>query len=79
VDNCSSEAFPVPDFALRLAEIVQRLVYALGDETLQAIADRKLEGTSNDNVAEELNLSTQTIDRKLARIRLEWTESVQQR
>jgi DNA-directed RNA polymerase specialized sigma24 family protein len=70
---------PAPDFALRLAEAIQTLVHDLGDPTLQTIAQRKLEGYSNDDIAQELQVSTRTVVRKLARIRQEWDEAEQQR
>jgi DNA-directed RNA polymerase specialized sigma24 family protein len=65
---------PSPDFALRLTEAIQTLVLALDDQTLQVIAQRKLEGYANDEIAKELNVSTRTFVRKLARIRQEWDE-----
>lgn len=69
---------PSPDFALRLAEAIQTLVHDLGDVTLQTIAQRKLEGYDNEDIAKELNVSTRTVVRKLARIRQEWGEGEQQ-
>ena len=65
---------PSPDFALRLAEAIPTLVHALGDPMLQTIAQRKLEGYTNEDIAKELNVSTRTVVRKLARIRQEWEE-----
>lgn len=67
---------PSPDFALRLAEAIQKHVHSLGDETLQTIAQRKLEGYANEDIAKELDVSTRTVVRKLARIRQEWDEEV---
>jgi DNA-directed RNA polymerase specialized sigma24 family protein len=65
---------PSPDFALRLADEISSLVHKLGDSTLQIIAQRKLEGYDNEEIAKELSVSTRTIVRKLARIRQEWDE-----
>lgn len=65
---------PSPDFALRLADEINALVEALDDPTLQIIAQRKLEGYENEEIAKELNVSTRTIVRKLARIRQEWSD-----
>jgi len=65
---------PSPDFALRLTEALDSLVAALGDDTLRIIAQRKLEGFANEEIAAELNVSTRTVVRKLARIRQEWNE-----
>jgi RNA polymerase sigma factor (sigma-70 family) len=67
---------PSPDFALRLAEAIQSLVNALGDETLRTIAHQKLEGYSNEEIADALKISTRTVVRKLARIRKEWQEGI---
>jgi RNA polymerase sigma factor (sigma-70 family) len=65
---------PSPDFGLRLVEAIQSLIRGLNDDTLQTIALRKLEGYANDEIANELNVSTRTIVRKLARIRQEWDQ-----
>jgi RNA polymerase sigma factor (sigma-70 family) len=65
---------PSPEFALKIAEEVERLVAALGDETLRTIVARKLEGYTNEEIAKELDVSTRTIVRKLRRIRQEWEE-----
>jgi DNA-directed RNA polymerase specialized sigma24 family protein len=65
---------PSPDFAIQLAETIQHLVRSLGDDTLQTIAQRKLEGYANAEIANELDVSTRTVVRKLARIRQEWDE-----
>jgi DNA-directed RNA polymerase specialized sigma24 family protein len=68
---------PSPEFALQVAEAIETLVVALGDETLRTIARRKLEGYSNEEIALELNVSTRTVGRKLQRIRQEWQEADQ--
>lgn len=67
---------PNPDFALRVGEAIDSLVGALGDETLKTIAQRKLEGYSNEEIAKDLNVSARTVARKLARIRQEWDEMI---
>jgi RNA polymerase sigma factor (sigma-70 family) len=66
---------PSPDFALQLAEAIPTLVHALGDPMLQTIAQRKLEGYTNEEIAKELNVSVRTVVRKLARLRQEWEEN----
>jgi DNA-directed RNA polymerase specialized sigma24 family protein len=63
---------PSPDFAALVADETNSLLQALHDDTLQTIARRKLEGYTNEEIAEELKVSTRTIVRKLARIRQEW-------
>jgi RNA polymerase sigma factor (sigma-70 family) len=66
---------PSPEFALRVADTIDALVAALGDKTLQTIARRKLEGYDNEEIANELQVSTRTVVRKLARIRQEWDQA----
>jgi RNA polymerase sigma factor (sigma-70 family) len=66
---------PTPDFAVSMTETIQALFRALDDQTLQTIAQWKLEGYSNDEIAKKLNVSTRTVVRKLARIRQEWDEA----
>ena len=68
---------PSPEFALQVAEAIETLVAALGDETLRTIARRKLEAYTNEEIALELNVSTRTVVRKLRRIRQEWQEAEQ--
>jgi RNA polymerase sigma factor (sigma-70 family) len=68
---------PSPEFALQVAEAIETLVAALGDETLRTIARRKLEGCTNEEIALELNVSTRTVVRKLRRVRQEWQAAEQ--
>jgi DNA-directed RNA polymerase specialized sigma24 family protein len=63
---------PSPEFALLVAEQIDSLVIALGDETLRTIVALKLEGNTNEEIAAKLDVSTRTIVRKLHRIRQEW-------
>jgi DNA-directed RNA polymerase specialized sigma24 family protein len=66
---------PSPEFALQLAEAIESLVAALGDETLRTIAQRKLEGYNNEEIALQLDVSTRTVVRKLRRVQQEWQEA----
>lgn len=63
---------PTPEFALLVAEQIDALVISLGDETLRTIVALKLEGYTNEEIADKLDVSTRTIVRKLHRIRQEW-------
>ena len=60
---------PSPEFALVMADEMQRLLDCLTDENLQQIAIGKLEGMTNEELAEQLDCSVRTIERKMARIR----------
>lgn len=63
---------PDPAEAAMLAETLQQRLDSLGDSTLQQIAVWKLEGYSNQEVADKLGRSEPTVERKLRRIREAW-------
>lgn len=63
---------PTPEFLHQLAEEHQRLLAALGDETLGRIAVWKLEGWTGDEIAGKLGLTRRSVERKLERIRELW-------
>jgi DNA-directed RNA polymerase specialized sigma24 family protein len=65
---------PTPEDAARFTDEYERLLARLGDETLKAIAVRKLEGHSSEEIAAGLGISTRTVDRKLNLIRAIWEE-----
>jgi RNA polymerase sigma factor (sigma-70 family) len=67
---------PSPSFAVEVADEVRRLFDLLGDETLRTVARLKLEGYTNPEIAESLDLSERTVSRKLERIRSEWQETI---
>jgi DNA-directed RNA polymerase specialized sigma24 family protein len=62
---------PTPQFAAEVAEQVERLLGLL-DEELRTIATMKLEGYSNAEIAQRFGVVERSIERKLARIRVEW-------
>jgi len=62
---------PTPQFAAEVAEQVEQLLGRL-DDSLRDIAVMKLEGFTNAEIAGRLGLVERSIERKLARIRLEW-------
>lgn len=62
-----------PDFLAMIDEQHAVLLNSLGDETLQRVAMWKLEGFTNQEISERLNLTTRSIERKLQRIRDVWS------
>jgi RNA polymerase sigma factor (sigma-70 family) len=66
-------AEPTPEFAAQVAEQYQRLLDLLGDDTLRQVAVWKMEGLTNDEVAERLDCSRRTVARKLETIRIIWS------
>jgi RNA polymerase sigma factor (sigma-70 family) len=65
---------PTPDFAVQMAEEFQRLLDSLRDASLRAVAQSKMEGCTNDEIAAQLGCSRRTIDRKLQVIRSLWSQ-----
>lgn len=65
---------PTPEFAGEVTEECRRLFDLLNDETLRTVAQYKMEGCTNDEIAAKLGVKTRTIERKLALIREIWTE-----
>lgn len=63
---------PTPDFAAQVAEEYGRLLELLGDESLRQVAVWKMEGYSNDEIADKLSCSRRTVARKLESIRILW-------
>ena len=66
---------PTPAFAAEVADMSEYLMSQLQESELQRIVLLKLEGHTNDDVAEQLNITRRTVQRKLERIRRIWLES----
>jgi DNA-directed RNA polymerase specialized sigma24 family protein len=64
---------PTPAFAAQVAEEHGRLL-ALLDEDLRQIAQWKLEGYTNEEIAQMNRCGVRTVQRKLHRIRREWMD-----
>jgi len=65
---------PTPEFAAAVAEQCESLLRALGNDQLRTIALAKMEGYTNQQIADQLNCSLATVERKLALIRATWKE-----
>ncbi len=61
---------PPPEFAAIFREQLQRLVEALPDPALRQIAEWRVEGLTNPEIARKLGRATRTVERKLELIRL---------
>jgi DNA-directed RNA polymerase specialized sigma24 family protein len=64
---------PDPAFAAQVAEQCDQLLLKLADHDLRAIAVRKMEGYTNQEIAAELGCSLVTVERRLRLIRREWS------
>jgi DNA-directed RNA polymerase specialized sigma24 family protein len=65
---------PTPEFAALVAEELQARLAGLGKADLVAIALRKLDGYTNDEIAAQLGCARRTVERRLRLIRLQWGE-----
>ena len=63
---------PTPEFALLAAERYRELLNALTTDELRNIAIAKMDGHSNNEIAQQLDLSPRSIERKLKLIRTIW-------
>jgi len=64
---------PTPEFAIEFADLCTTLVNSLNDPALQRIAELKLEGLTNVEIATKLNCVKRTVERKLNRIHEHWS------
>lgn len=65
---------PDPGFAAMVAEQCALLMDALREESLKSIALQKMEGWSNEEIAERMGVVPRTVERKLRLIRSLWEE-----
>jgi RNA polymerase sigma factor (sigma-70 family) len=67
---------PTPEFAVLVAEEYERLLDLLDDDSLRQVAVGKMEGLTNDELAERLDCSRRTVARKLETIRILWSQEL---
>ncbi len=65
---------PTPQMLAIIEEEGRHLLELLDDEALRQVALWKLEGFTNDEIAEKLQLTTRSVERKLHRIREKWSQ-----
>jgi DNA-directed RNA polymerase specialized sigma24 family protein len=63
---------PTPEFAASVAEEYEGLLARLPDDGLRAIAQWKLEGYTNQEIADKVGCAERTVERKLTVIRTLW-------
>jgi DNA-directed RNA polymerase specialized sigma24 family protein len=64
---------PTPELAAQMAEEYNGLLARLGDATLRAVAQWKLEGWTNREIAGRLGCVEHTVERKIRSIRRLWS------
>jgi DNA-directed RNA polymerase specialized sigma24 family protein len=60
---------PTPEIAVQVSEQYDRWMRALGSDELVRLAEWKLEGFTNDEIAAKCGRTTRTVERKLNLIR----------
>jgi DNA-directed RNA polymerase specialized sigma24 family protein len=70
---------PTPAFAAEVADEYRRLLDALPDELLRLVAQRKVEAFTNQEIAQELDVTARTVERKLRLIRRLWEKELTDR
>jgi RNA polymerase sigma factor (sigma-70 family) len=63
---------PTPAFAAEVAENLTRLLEKLRDDELRQIALRKMDGYTNEEIANQLDVALATVERRLRLVRKCW-------
>lgn len=66
---------PEPALVVQATEECRRLLAELGDKQLRQVAQWKVEGFTNEEIAAKLGRALSTVERKLGRIRRLWRRS----
>lgn len=67
---------PTPDVIASVEEQCQAMLNRLPDDTLRQLATLRLEGYSNEELAEKTGLSLRSVERKLGVIREVWSQDI---
>ena len=65
---------PSPEFAVEVAEQYETLIRSLGNDELTQLAIWKMEGFTNEEIADKIGKSPRTVERKLNLIRKIWIQ-----
>jgi len=65
---------PTPEFSVMMAEQLQKLMTLLHDDQLRELALGKMEGYTNEEMAQRLGCSLRTVERRLRLIRVKCAE-----
>jgi len=68
---------PAPELAVQVAEEWQRLLDLLPTAELRTVAQGKLDGCTNEELAARLGCVMRTVERRLGLIRDLWSEEIQ--
>ena len=63
-----------PDFIVEMKEEAEELLNTLGDEPIRQVAELKIAGYSNAEIAKEMDCGKRTVERRMMIIRQTWIE-----
>jgi DNA-directed RNA polymerase specialized sigma24 family protein len=67
---------PEPEVVVQAVEECRRLLAELGDDQLRQVAQCKVEGFTNEEIAAKQDCALATVERKLGRIRRQWEKEL---
>jgi DNA-binding NarL/FixJ family response regulator len=70
-------AEPTPEFLAVMEEEQARLLAMLGDDAQRQIATLRMEGHTNEEIAQQLQISLRSVERKLGIIRDTWSQLIE--
>lgn len=65
---------PSPQFAVQVADELERLLDVLGDDSFRRIAIDKMQGYTNQEISARVGISLRSVERRLRLIRRTWNE-----
>ena len=75
MENLAAEQNTAGDYVVQMQESLQQLLDLLPDDEHRAIANMRMEGHTNQQIAEALGCTERTVERRLQRIRETWEEA----
>ncbi len=71
------DAEPTPEFLVTLDEEKKRLFSLLADDSQREVARLRLEGFSNNEIADQLGIALRSVERKIKVVRETWTNALE--
>lgn len=78
IDDEVPDERPTPDLAAELTDEFERLLELLGDPKLERVTLLKLDGHTNEEIADEMQISGRTVQRMLRLIRSIWERHLEE-
>jgi RNA polymerase sigma factor (sigma-70 family) len=77
MENIVAEEKMGADYVMEMQESLERLLGLLPDDEYRTIANMRMEGHSNQEIAEKLGCTERTVERRLQRIREIWEQAAE--